>query len=282
MEKDFARVESNKIQDIHLFVITDLEGTSGAVYGGYGLPPSKEGERSQLLMTLELNALIKGARQAGVRHFTVCEAHPFNKKRLIKGLKIVHNLDLLSSCNYLAFVGQHSRAGVIDGVLSHTGSARSILRLRINNIEVGEIGYNAALAGYYCIPTIFVSGDLAATEEAHKLIPNIETVAVSEGLGNHSAICLAPQKVHTLISEGIRRAIERRKTIKPLSFGEPVTFEMTMRYPAQADRMCLISHVIRKDSRTIMFSCKDFLEAYKMFLVVNLATRWWDSRKEAK
>jgi len=262
-----------------LFIVTDLEGVSGTVYGAYGLPPSGEGSRSELLMTLELNALIDGARTMGLRHFIVYESHPFNRERLTNGLNIVNSYDELKNCHMLAFLGQHSRAGVTSGILSHTGSSRSILCLRVNGVEFGEFGLGAAIAGFYGIPTVFLSGDRAAAEEARALIPGIETAVVSEGLGNHSAICLAPRKAQSVIRRGIQKAIGRVDSINPLKIRKPVTFEISLKYPAQADRMCLVPGVILKDSRTITFRARNFVEAYRTFTAICLPLVWWDSRK---
>lgn len=267
------------MENLRLFVVVDLEGVSGAVYGGYGLPPSGEGHRSELLMTLELNAFVEGARKAGVKDIFVYESHPFNRERLIKGIKIVHSYDELKNCHMMAFIGQHCRAGVSSGVLSHTGSIRSILYIKVNDIEFGEFGIGAAIAGYHGIPVVFLSGDRAATEEGRFLIPEIETVSVSEGFGNHTAICLAPKKVQLLISEGMQRAIARRKTIKPLKIRGHVKFEVSLKYPAQAARMCLIPGVRLKNSRTITFRGENFMEAYKIFTAICFPLRWWDSRR---
>ncbi|MFA5646473.1 MAG: M55 family metallopeptidase [Candidatus Ratteibacteria bacterium] len=261
-----------------LFLITDMEGVSGAVYGAYGLPPSGESKRSELLMTLEVNACIEGAREKGIQDFIVYEAHPFNQSRILSGLTIVRDYEQLPTCNLVAFLGQHCRAGVSDGVLSHTGSSRSILSLRVNGVEFGEFGLGAALAGDYNIPTIFLSGDYAATLEATALIPDIETIAVSKGFGNHSALCLAPQKAQMCIREGIQKALANSHTIQPLKVQGPVTFEITMKYPAQAERMCLVPGVFQKDSRTIFFQGPTFAKAYQIFTAICLPLVWWDSR----
>ncbi|MBU0715979.1 MAG: M55 family metallopeptidase [Verrucomicrobia bacterium] len=261
-----------------LFVEVDLEGVSGAVYGGYGLPKSKEGGRSELLMTLELNALVEGARAAGISKLQVCESHPFNKNCLIGGIDVVHEIEKIQDCDLLAFVGRHARAGLEKSVLSHTGSGRSVIDFRVNGKSFGELGIVAAYAGHFGVPAIFVSGDRAATEEAEDFIPNVTTVAVSEGLGNHSAICLAPQKAHKLIKAGIIRAIQNRRKVKPLVVKKPVTIEYELKYPAQADRFALVPGVTKKNDRTVTYTCKNFLEAYRTYLATSLALIWWDAK----
>jgi len=261
-----------------MFVEVDLEGVSGAVYGAYGLPGSKEAKRSETLMTLELNALVEGARKAGVRKFFVCESHPFNRAYLTGGINIVNKIEQVQNCDLLAFVGRHARSGLEKAVLSHTGSTRSVIDFRVNGKSFGELGIVAAYAGHFGVPAIFVSGDRAATKEAENLIPNIITVAVSEGRGNHSAICLAPKKTQKLIKAGIIHAIQNRRKVKPLVVKKPVTIEYELKYPAQADRFALVPGVTKKNDRTVVYTCKDFQEAYRTYLATSLALVWWDAK----
>ena len=266
------------LKNLKMFVEVDLEGVSGAVYGAYGLPKSKEAKRAELLMTLELNALVEGARKAGVGKLIVCESHPFNREYLIGGIEVVNKMEHIKDCDVLAFVGRHARAGLGKSVLSHTGSSRSVLDFRVNGKPFGEFGIVTAYAGHFGVPAIFVSGDRAATEEAKDLIPNITTVAVSEGLGNHSAICLSPQKAQKKIQAGIIRAIENRGKVKPLLVKKPVTIEYKLKYPAQADRFALVPGVKKKNDRTVTYTCRDFKEAYRTYLATSLALIWWDSK----
>ncbi|MFH1477162.1 MAG: M55 family metallopeptidase [Verrucomicrobiota bacterium] len=262
-----------------MFVEVDLEGVSGAVYGAFGLPQSKEAGRSELLMTLELNALVEGARAAGIGSLQVYEAHPFNQDSLIGGIDVVHKIESVQDCDVLAFIGRHARAGLQNAVLSHTGSSRSVMDFRVNGKSFGEFGIVAAYAGHFGVPAIFVSGDRAATEEAADLIPNITTVTVSEGRGNHSAVCLSSKKSRGLIKAGIIRAIRNWKNVKPLVVKKPVKIEYELRYPALADRFALVPGLTRKNDRTVAWTCKDFKEAYRIYLATSLALIWWDAKR---
>ena len=267
-----------KINNLQMFVETDLEGVSGAVYGAYGLPKSKEAKRSELLMTLELNALVEGAREAGIRKFSVCESHPFNRDYLTGGIDVVNKTEEIQNCDLLAFIGRHARAGVSNSVLSHTGSSRSVIDLRVNGVSFGEFGLIAAYAGHFGVPAVFVAGDRAATDEAKALVPNIVTAAVSEGLGNHSAICFSPKKARKSIKDGIIHAIHNRGKIKPLAVKKPVTIEYELKYPALADRFTLVPGVIKKNDRTVVYTCKNFKEAYRIYSATSLALIWWDAK----
>jgi D-amino peptidase len=41
-----------------------------------------------------------------------------------------------------------------------------VFSLKFNDIEVGELGADAAIAGYFGVPVIMVTGDKAACDEA--------------------------------------------------------------------------------------------------------------------
>ena len=270
-----------KNNGIDLFVEVDLEGVSGVVYGAYGLPyAGGEKQEAEFLMTLEANALVEGALNGGAQRVFLEQSHPFQMEHLKNDCEVVHDSVKLPKCDALAFLGRHARAGVPDAVLSHTGSSKSVLSLKVNGVEFGEFGLFAALAGSYGVPTIFVSGDTAAVREAKNLIPDIEAVAVSKGLGNHTAICASPKRAHRLIKEGIQRAISRYNTIPPLVVPGPVEVEYTFLYPAQAARFAKVPNVSLKDARTAIFTASNYQEAHKICRIASLPLIWWDSPKK--
>ena len=98
------------------------------------------------------------------------------------------------------------------------------------------MGCNFLFASYFGVPSIFLSGDQAAADEAKALVPNIETAAVKAGLQrgpaaglsgdenrqfNGAAIHLHPTKARQLIKEGVRRALAKRSEIKPFWLEPP-------------------------------------------------------------
>ena len=62
------------------------------------------------------------------------------------------------------FLGYHAREGTPGSVLSHTFTGSMVLKL--NGTEVGETGFNAAIAGDFGVPVSFISGDQATGAEA--------------------------------------------------------------------------------------------------------------------
>ena len=102
-------------------------------------------------------------------------------------------------------------------------------------------------AAYFDVPTVLVTGDVAAAEEARALVPNIETAAVKEGIKqgdgrgltdeefgklNGAATHLHPTKARELIREAARRGIERVGEIKPFWLEPPYEREIVMRKTA--------------------------------------------------
>lgn len=50
----------------------------------------------------------------------------------------------------------------------------------INDIVVGELGFNAYVVGHFGVPVIMVAGDDGAYREAEVLIPSVKTAAVKD------------------------------------------------------------------------------------------------------
>ena len=105
----------------------------------------------------------------------------------------------------------------------------------LNGKKAGETMINAAIAGYYGVPLIFVSGDMAVTQEAKALIPEIETVAVKEAISRKAAKCLHPKSARKLIKETATTALEKRKSIKPFVFKPPIELEVKYTNAGMAD-----------------------------------------------
>ncbi len=55
------------------------------------------------------------------------------------------------------FVGYHARAA-LKGVMSHS-MIYGARNMYINDVAVGELGFNAFVAGYYGVPLLMVAGD---------------------------------------------------------------------------------------------------------------------------
>lgn len=257
-----------------VFISVDMEGVSGLVQWD---PADRLLERE--LITAEANAAIAGAFDGGATDVLVTEAHA-NMRNIIPE-KIDARAHFLSGQpkpkNHMAgidssfkaalFVGYHAKAGTLGGIMSHTYEL-SIFSLKFNGIELGEIGTDAAIAGYYNVPVVLVTGDKTACLEARDLLGEIETVAVKEGVSRSSAICIQPSSSRKLIREAAERAVNaltKGWVAKPFVISPPVRTEITFTDPSYADGVANLPFVERVDGRTIAFTSDDFIKAFESF-----------------
>ena len=209
---------------VKVHVISDIEGVAGIVKweqtGGDG-PLYQEARK---LYTEEINAAVRGAKQAGATEIVVMDCHgapgPFKFNSLV-----AEDLDpacefvvqehwtgytafLEQGCDAALFVGMHARAGTPEGVLNHTVSGSEWRTLTFNGVEVGETGINAALCGHWGCPVCSSPANRVTCDEGRALLGDgLTTVAVKEGTGRFGARNLAPKRARELIEEGARNAL---------------------------------------------------------------------------
>ena len=124
-------------------------------------------------------------------------------------------------------MGQHAKAGTPNGLLAHTQS-RNVKEISINGKPVGELGQGAAIAGYFKIPVIMLTGDRAACDEMLELQPHAEVVAVKDMIGKGSVVSLAHSDAKKLIQDAARRAVSRVREFQPWSIPGPVEMKIEM------------------------------------------------------
>jgi D-amino peptidase len=116
-------------------------------------------------------------------------------------------------------VGFHAMMGTPDGVLNHTQSSITEHRYWYNGVESGELAQNSAIAGYFNVPLIMVTGDVATCREAHTFFGNnLVTEAVKKGVSRESAILYPFEQTRKALYEGAKRAmlsIPKCKPFKP-------------------------------------------------------------------
>ena len=257
-----------------LYIMTDLEGTTGVV-GHWDIidPPGAEYRASRELLTGDVNAAIEGAIESGADEILVNDGHGESRThgilmdrinpgvRLLRGRRPSELEGLDETFDAMFIVAAHSMAGTIKGVLSHTFSD-SIVHMWINDILIGEIGTWAATAGHYNVPTVMVTGDLAATREASSLIPGIETVAVKDGRSRFSAICLPPEVTRKQIREAALKALGKVKDIRPYRLQPPLTVRVEHQDAQTADQETMRREMKRIDGRTIEYRAETILNAF--------------------
>ena len=250
-------------------MITDAEGVAGVCRQDQTDPKDADMRR---LLTGEVNAAVEGFLAGGADEVIVWDAHDGSQSLSAltihpRAKLIMGGLGATMTCERgyagIAFVGQHSMANVRMGIMAHSYSSLGIQNMLMNGRPVGEIGTRAALAGWYRIPVIFLSGDTAAAEELKAIVPQAEVVAVKEGLARYTCITMSAEEARGAIRDGAARAMKKLGQIPPYRIEGPVTFEIehTTRNSLPIDAgLAPGTEVV--DDRTIRYKGKDFLEAW--------------------
>ncbi len=258
-----------------IYISADMEGICGVVSSEHTARNGREHDRARIWMTEEVNAAAQGALDAGADEVIVNDSHGTMANIILEALhpsaqlitgspkrySMVEGLD--DSCDAAVFIGYHAMAGT-GGVLCHTYE-ETVEYVKLNEMEVGETGLNAGVAGYYGVPLVCVSGDDVLCDEASQLIPGIHTVKVKTALSRNAALCMPLKSVHELITSSVREALDHRADIEPLVFTTPVLLEVRFADPRYADVASSIPGVKRIDPKTYTYMCDDYLIAFDVF-----------------
>lgn len=214
---------------LKIYVITDLEGISGV----FRFAQTREKDTPLNIQACEyfmgdVAAVIHGLRDAGATEIVVQDGHGSQAvipHLMDPGAKYITgnpksgpgNLwGLDRSFAGVVMVGFHAMMGTPDGVLNHTQSSKTENRYWYNGVESGELAQNGAIAGFFGVPPIMVSGDEATCREAQKFFgSNCITVAVKQGISREAAVLYPFQETRKALYEGARRAIAAIPVCKP-------------------------------------------------------------------
>ena len=222
-----------------ILISADMEGISGIVAGEQVDSRSgKEFEWARELMTQEVNYAIEGAFDGGAKEVIVNDSHGGMRNIIpdklhpeatlisgsLKELSMVQGLS--NDVDGLFLVGYHGRRGTRGSILDHTYSGRVLRRLKINEVELGETGMNALVAGEFDVPVLLVTGDNTVCKEAGELLEGVYTVQVKEGLSRYAAHCLHPQKAGELIKQKAKEAVKDISGFEPFKLEAPYRLEL--------------------------------------------------------
>jgi D-amino peptidase len=255
-----------------IFLITDAEGVGGVCRQEQTEP--KDPELRQLL-TGEINAAVEGFLAGGADEVVVWDGHDGSqtlstltihpKARLVMGA-LPASMLMERHWSAVAYVGQHSKANVRGGIMAHSYSSLGIQNMLLNGKPVGEIDVIAAMAGQFGTPAIMLSGDQAAANELHEIVPTAEVAVVKEGLGRYNCISLSASAARDAIREAARRSVAKIGTIKPYVVPGPVTLqiEYTTRNSLPPDAESRPNAEVL-DDRTIRYRGKDILDVWRQY-----------------
>ena len=266
---------------LKVYISADMEGVGGvSTWQVQAAPDAPEYEKFRRLMTLEVNSAISGAFEAGATEVLVSDSHwnaqnidiemLDHRARLVRAfprpLGMMQGID--DTFGAVVFIGYHAGEGTPSAILSHTMSSARIFDLKLNDSAVPEAGLNAAIAGEFGVPVVFLSGDQAIGQQAWELLGPISTVAVKQATGFYSATMMAPEECQRLIQQSVKRAVEGRKAMKPYRLTHPVKLEVTFKNIVDAELVSYLPGVERPWGSTIVFMALDMIEASKFLEAV--------------
>ena len=241
-----------------IFILGDLEGTAGVVdFHQQTYSDAKYYEQAKRLATLEVNALVEGTLEGGATEIWFLDGHGpggidyeliHPEVQMIIGRPISAPWGLDESFDAFLLYGHHAMENTERGVLCHSWSSRTIANCWLNGELIGEIGFNAAIAGSCGIPTVFISGDDTAIAEAQGYVPNIMSVMTKRGISRTSALSLAPAKARALLRTGGNTAMEKIRDIAPFTIEAPYEFITEMRDEKAVEAKAKRADVERLDS----------------------------------
>ncbi len=255
---------------LKVFISVDMEGISGLINWDETSQGGPDYPLFRRLMTEEANAAIAGALDAGATEIVVRDGHDSARNilpdllrpeaRLIREwnspLSMMEGID--KTFDAVVFIGFHARAGTPNAVLKHTMSL-SLFDVILNGVRVPEAAWNAAIAGYFDVPVVFLSGDTAICQQAREIIGDIATVAVKDGMGA-AASMIHPSKAQEMIQKGVAAALRNLKAYKPYKPAAPYTLEIVFVDENQARRAAYVPGAVRTGERSVVFTASDFLD----------------------
>lgn len=274
---NLAAAQEKKLK---VYISADMEGIGGvSTWSVQALPKGREYEQFRRLMTQEVNAAIAGAFDAGATEVLVSDSHGDaqnidvelldKRARLVRAwprpLGMMQGID--DSFGAVVFIGYHAADGEANAVLAHTFTGR--MAVKLNGTTVPEAGFNAAIAGDFGVPVVFLSGDQTICADAKRMLGPIETAAVKQAGGFASATMMHPEESQRLIRAGVKRGVERRGELKPYRLSHPVKLEIEFQDTVNAELASYLPNVDRPRGNTVVFSARDMVEASKFLEVVS-------------
>jgi D-amino peptidase len=261
---------------LKVFISVDMEGISGIVHSDQTTSGTAEYAAGRKWMAQDVNAAVEGAFEAGATEVFVNDSHGSMRNIdpddlhpraiLISGspkpLSMMQGID--ASFAACLLIGYHAKAGTEDAILDHTISSSVVRAIRVNGAELPELGLNAAIAGYYGVPVVLVSGDTAVCRQAGEVLgKEVVTVAVKEAYGRLAAKLVPMGEARRMIKAGVRDALTKLNRAKPFKIASPYKFELEYFVSAQADMGAMIPGAKRIDARTLGFTADDYIQGFR-------------------
>jgi D-amino peptidase len=269
---------ANARDGLRIYISADMEGVAGVVSDIQRMSDGSDYQAFRGFFTDEVNAAIEGAFAAGATEIVVSDSHGTQQNLLVDRL-IDKNVLLIrgnsrplmmmqgiedGDFSAVILVGYHASDFSTTGVLTHgfTGG----LNVRLNGKEMSEAILNAAIAGWFDVPVIFVSGDESTVRETKNAIGEVESAVVKWSYGMTSAKTLLPRQARNLIREKVTRAVKRLDEFQPYRLSPPYVLEFDLPSRKAVDVFTLLPSINRSGPKTVRYESDDLLEVTNVLL----------------
>lgn len=223
-------------------IAVDMEGVHGVFGEPYNVSVYAVGigtesyAKAVAAATQEVNVVVNALFEKGATRVLVWDNHaardnldfskidPRAEKLVLDRTK--GRLTFLSDYNFagIVFIGYHSRAGSVNGIMAHTYNGMDIQYMKINGKQVGEFDIDSFIASEYNVPALFVASDDVCVGQVLEHSPKTVTVVTKIGKGRRKGIPREESEVLKEIDAGVREALERK--IEPIKLTFPCSYEI--------------------------------------------------------
>ncbi|MGB9827452.1 MAG: M55 family metallopeptidase [Thermosphaera sp.] len=256
------------------FISLDVEGLPGVSSLTMLNPWSSQFERTVRVATKIVNTLIEELSNNGFSEIIVADSHGLmtnldyseikGNAKIIQGyprpLSMVTTLD--STFNASIFIGYHSAAGTVHGILDHTMSGRTFSEIRVNGVRASEFLLNGLYSSENNVPVALVAGDEYLEAEVNSFSPGTVFVPLKKGVSRYSAINPSIEIIIDQLRHGVREAVKRLSEgkIGLISLGKPYVVETVFRDSLIADVVESYDKFQRLNAYTVRFVAENARE----------------------
>jgi D-amino peptidase len=258
-----------------LLLSVDMEGVAAIASRAALTPAGWEWQAARRWMTNELNAVAAAAFEAGYDEVLASDSHS-NAQNIDPDL-LVDNIRLIRawprpllqmqmiddpSVDACGFIGYHAAAGTTDAVFNHSFSTAAFRGLRLNGEIASEGYFNAALAGSFGKPIVFVSGDQHTVADSERYAPQAGTCVTKHAFGWNAQMSLPPRQVCNDLTLAATQAFARPRP-DPFVLEGPFEVEMEMTSHGAAEMLGYLPWIERVDTWRLRATFASMQEAMR-------------------
>jgi len=271
---------------VRIFISVDMEGIGGITTIRQTTRGTDDYEWARRIMTDEASAAVAGAADAGALEIVVSDAHGSMGNLLPQELdpraELVQGSPKLpwsmltgieEGFTGCVFLGYHAGAGTASAILDHTftGWFADIL---VNGQAWNETHLNAALAGTFGVPVLFVSGDDGCCAQAAERLPWVKTFSTKAGFSAMAGRSKSPKTVQEATRRMVADAVRHADRAEVWTPEGPFTVEAHLASSALGDMLSIAPGTERTGARSVSYDAPNVRTMYRMLLTwVNLGHR---------